>query len=167
MYKIDFIIKEFNFYDNNILSNIFYKGQIEYNSKLLGDAVSYINRDNVLKPETYLFTINLINDLILYEENNEKKYLKLRNIHKSIIKNAYVKNIEQIKNILNEGDININELNIIYLFLWGKDKNLNIFEDYNKMAKNIMKNCGILLPKDEKEDKNRFNNTEIYNFNNL
>ena len=167
MYKKDFIIKEFNFYDNNILSNFFYNRQYEYNNKLLGNAISYINRDYVLKPETYLFILNLINDLILYEENNEKKYLKIRNIHKSIIKNAFVQNIEKIKNIINEGEININELKMIYSFLWGKTDNLSIFEDYSKLANNIMNNCLFLLSKDVIEDKNICSTQGADIFNNL
>ena len=167
MYKKDFIIKEFNFYDNIVLSNFFYNRQYEYNYKLLGNAISYINRDYVLKPETYLFILNLINDLIVYEENNEKKYLKIRNIHKSIIKNAFVQNIEKIKNIINEGEININELKMIYSFLWGKTDNLSIFEDYSKLANNIMNNCLILLSKDTIEDKNICSTQGADIFNNL
>ena len=165
-YKKDFVLTEFNLYSNEILSKAFYNGQIEYNSKLFGDVISYINRDTILKPETYLFIIKLINDLIVYEENKEIKFLKLRSIHNTIIKNAFTKNIEKIKNIINDDEINDNDMKMIHIFLWGNN-NLDIFEDYNRIEKNIMKDCLFLLPKDDDDDENTNRNlipgVEIFN----
>ena len=162
-YKKDFVLKEFNLYSNEILSKSFYNGQIEYNSQLFGDVISYINRDGILRPETYLFIIKLINDLIIFEENNEMKYLKLRNIHKTIIKNAFTKNIEQIKNIINDSEINDNELKIIHIFLWGNNKKLEIYQDYDRMVTNIMKDCLFLSAKDDIIDANIIPGIELYN----
>ena len=162
-YKKDFVLKEFNLYSNEILSKSFYNGQIEYNSQLFGDVISYINRDGILIPETYLFIIKLINDLIIFEENNEMKYLKLRNIHKTIIKNAFTKNIEQIKNIINDSEINDNELKIIHIFLWGNNKKLEIYQDYDRMVTNIMKDCLFLSAKDDIIDANIIPGIELYN----
>ena len=147
-YKRDFNIKEFNLYDNDILSKTIFNGQMEYNSNLFGDVISYLNRDGIFKPETYLFIFKLINALIAFEENNEKKYLNLRSIHKSIIKSALNKNIEQVKYILNEVEISENDLKATYNFLWG-NKQLNIFQDYDNMINNIIKNCLFLLHKDD------------------
>ena len=167
-YKKDFILKEFNLYSNEILSKVFYNGQIEYNSKLFGDIISYINRDTILKPETYLLIVKLINDLIVYERNEELKFLKLRSIHNTIIKNAFCKNIDKIKNIINENEINDNDLKMIHIFLWGNN-NLDIFEDYNRIEKNLIKDCLFLLPNendddnDDEADKNIIPGVEIYN----
>jgi hypothetical protein len=73
MYKPDYTIKEFNLYDNHILKQSIKSTQTEYNTTLLGDTISYLNRDVTLKPDTYLFIIRLINDLITYEEKNENR----------------------------------------------------------------------------------------------
>ena len=162
-YKKDFILKEFNLYNNEILSKSFYNGQLEYNSKLFGDVISYINRDGILKPETYLFIIKLINELIIYEDNNEVKFLKLRNIHKSIIKNAFAKNIEQIKNIINDVEIEVNELKMIYIFLWGSNRKMDIFQDYERCVNNIMKDCLFLSSKNDNNDGNIIPGIELYN----
>ena len=168
MYKKDFILKEFNFYGKDILSKSFYNGQIEYNSKLFGDAISYINKDYILKPESYLFIFKLINDLIFFEENNEKKYLPLRSIHKTIIKNAFVKNIEQIKNIIKDEEITNDDLKMVYVFLWGNNKKLNVFDDYDKIIKKvILKDCLFLINKEYEEDKDTCMSGGIDIFSNL
>ena len=161
-YKKDFIIKEFNLYDNDKLSKTFFNGEMEYNSNLFGDVISYINRDGILKPEVYLFIFKLINALIVFEENNEKKNLELRSIHKSIIKSAFNKNIEQIKNIINEGEISEIDLKTIYNFLWG-NKQLDIFQDYENMSNNIINNCLFLLHKDENINGNIIPGIDIFN----
>ena len=153
MYKKDFTLKEFNFYNKEILSKSFHNGQIEYNSKLFGDVISYINRDYILKPESYLFIFKIINDLITYEENNGKKYLTLRSIHKTIIKNAFVKNIDQIINIINEGEISNDDLKMVYVFLWGNNQKLNVFDDFDKIIKNILKDCLFFISKENEEKK--------------
>ena len=149
MYKKDFSIKEFNLYDNKILSDNIRNDQIEYNTILLGDTISYLNKDELLKPETYLFIIRLINDLMLYEDNNEKKILQLRGIHRTIIKFAFSKNIEKIKKIINEKKVTDNDLKMIFIFLWGNNSKLDLFDDYDRMVTNIMKDCSFLLSKDD------------------
>ena len=168
LYRKDLMLKEFNLYDNTILSQYFKIGQTEYNATLLGDAISYLNRDGVMKPETYLFIMRLINDLIVYEDNNEKKLLKLRGIHKSIIKNAFIKNIEQIKNLINEGKINDIDLNNIFTFLWGNNNNkIDCFEDFEKIVDNVNKDCLFLIQKDDNNEKNNNLNSGIDIYNNL
>jgi hypothetical protein len=149
MYKKDFCIKEFNLYDNKILSENIHNDQIEYNTILLGDTISYLNKDELLKPETYLFIIRLINDLMIYEDNNEKKILQLRGIHRTIIKFAFSKNIEKIKKIINERKVTDNDLKMIFIFLWGNNSKLDLFDDYDRMVTNIMKDCSFLLSKDD------------------
>jgi hypothetical protein len=153
MYKPDYTIKEFNLYDNHILKQSIKSTQTEYNTTLLGDTISYLNRDGTLKPDTYLFIIRLINDLITYEEKNEKKTLKLRGIHKSIIKNAFSKNIEHIKNLINDdGRINDTDLKNMNIFLC--DKTTNFFEDFNNLINEIPKECLFLLKKEDNEGNN-------------
>ena len=151
MYKKDFCIKEFNLYDNKILSDNIHNDQIEYNTILLGDTISYLNKDEVLKPETYLFIIRLINDLMIYKDNNEKKILQLRGIHRTIIKFAFSKNIEKIKKIINERKVTDNDLKMIFIFLWGNNSKLDLFDDYDRMITNIMKDCSFLLSKDDED----------------
>ena len=158
MYLNDFIIKDYNLYDNIILSKILYNKQTEYNSALLGDTISYLNRDNLLKPEAYLFIARLINDLIVYEYKDQKKLLKLRGIHKSIFKNAFIKNIKNIKNKINSDKVNDNDLKMIFIFLWGNYSKLDCFDDYDRMITNIMKDCSILLPKEDDEEEDDDNN---------
>ena len=166
MYKKDYSIKEFNLYDNKILSNYINNNQTEYNTILLGDTISYLNKDEVLKPETYLFIIRLINDLMIYEDNNEKKILELRGIHRTIIKFAFSKNIEKIKKIINEGKIGDNDLKMIFTFLWGSNNKLDLFEDYDRMVTNIMKDCSFLLSKDVEDNiiSNEKNETMVKGF---
>lgn len=167
LYKRDLMLKEFNLYDNTILSQYFKIGQTEYNATLLGDAISYLNRDDIMKPETYLFIMRLINDLIVYEDNNEKKLLQLRGIHKSIIKNAFIKNIEKIKNLINEGKINDTDLNNIFTFLWGNNNKIDCFEDFEKIVDNINKDSLFLIQKDDNDEKNNNLNNGIDIYNNL
>ena len=147
MYKKDFSIKDFDLYDNKVLSDNILNDQTEYNTILLGDTISYLNKDEVLKPETYLFIIRLINNLMIYEENNEKKILQLRGIHRTIIKFSFSKNIEKIKKIINERNVTDNDLKMIFIFLWGKNSKLDLFDDYDRMITNIMKDCSFLLNK--------------------
>ena len=152
MYRKDFNIKEFNLYDNALISKYFYNSQIEYNIILFGDSISYLNRDGLLKPELYLFLIKSINDLITYDDNNEKKFLKLRGIHKSILKNAFIKNIQQIKNIINSDKVNDNDLKMIFIFIWGNNNQTKYLEEYDKIANNLMKDCLFLLSNEDKEE---------------
>ena len=147
MYKKDFSIKDFNLYNNKVLSDNILNDQTEYNTILLGDTISYLNKDEVLKPETYLFIIRLINNLMIYEENNEKKILQLRGIHRTIIKFSFSKNIEKIKKIINERNVTDNDLKMIFIFLWGNNSKLDLFDDYDRMITNIMKDCSFLLSK--------------------
>jgi len=165
MYKKDFSIKEFNLYDNKILSDYIQNDQTEYNTILLGDTISYLNKDEVLKPETYLFIIRLINDLMIYEENNEKKILQLRGIHRTIIKFAFSKNIEKIKKIINERNVTDNDLKMIFIFLWGNNSKIDCFDDYDRMVTNLIKDCSFLLPKeDDNVISNEKNETKIKGF---
>jgi hypothetical protein len=166
MYKKDFFIKEFNLYDNKILSENIHNDQIEYNTTLLGDTISYLNKDELLKPETYLFIIRLINDLMIYEDNNEKKILQLRGIHRTIIKFAFSKNIEKIKKIINERNVPDNDLKMIFIFLWGNNSKLDLFDDYDRMVTNIMKDCAFLLSKDDNDNiiSNEKNETMVKGF---
>ena len=168
MYKTDLTIKEFNLFDNQILKQNIKITQTEYNTILLGDTINYLNRDSTLKPYTYLFIFRLFNDLMIYEEKNEKKSLKLREGHKSIINSAFSKNIDHIKNIINEGGkINEKDLNNIHAFLC--ENKTNYIEDYNKLIKEIMKDCMFLKKKEDNEENNdnfikgieMFNNFEI------
>jgi hypothetical protein len=110
MYNKDFTLKEFNLYDNKILSKYFYNGQKEYNATIVGVILKYLNRDDVLRPEIYLFLTKLVNDLIVYEDNGKKCLLKLRDNHISTIKNIFEKNVEKIIQIINSGKIDENDL---------------------------------------------------------
>ena len=166
MYKKDFSIKEFNLYDNKILSDNILNDQTEYNTILLGDTISYLNKEEMLKPETYLFIIRLINDLMIYEDDNEKKILPLRGIHRTIIKFAFSKNIEKIKKIINERNVPDNDLKMIFIFLWGNNSKLDLFDDYDRMVTNIMKDCAFLLSKDDNDNiiSNEKNETMVKGF---
>jgi hypothetical protein len=166
MYKKDFSIKEFNLYDNKILSDNILNDQTEYNTILLGDTISYLNKEEMLKPETYLFIIRLINDLMIYEDDNEKKILPLRGIHRTIIKFAFSKNIEKIKKIINERNVPDNDLKMIFIFLWGNNSKLDLFDDYDRMVTNIMKDCAFLLSKDDNDNiiANEKNETMVKGF---
>ena len=167
MYFKDFVLKEFNLYDNNILKKYFNNGQVEYNIIILGVTLNYLNRDEILRPEIYLFLIKLINDLILYkkEENGKKYFLKLRDNHISIIKNIFTKNVTKIVYILNNFVISDDDLKKIFEFFWQKnDEKENYFEEYDVMITDFMEDCLFLLSK-KIEDKNKsyIHKLKLYN----
>ena len=168
MYYKDFTITEFNLYDNQILSKYFYNGQTEYNSTILNVILNYLNRDDVLRPEIYLFLIKLINDLISFEEHNKKILLKLREGHTDIIKKIFVKNLERIVKILNKEEIKEKDLIIIYDFFWDKknEEKKNYFEEYDKLINDFMEDCLFLLNK-KAEDKSKSYSDKLSLFNSL
>jgi len=167
MYYKDFTITEFNLYDNQILSKFFYNGQTEYNSTILNVILNYLNRDDVLRPEIYLFLIKLISDLISFENNNKKIMLKLRENHANIIKKIFVKNLERIIKILNVKEIKEKDLITIYNFFWDKnEEKKNYFEEYDKMINDFMEDCLFLLNK-KAEDKSKSYSDKLNLFNSL
>ena len=102
MYHKDFTINEFKLYDNHILSKYFYNGQVDYNATVFGVILNYLN------------------DLILYEDNNKKHLLQLRDYHITIIKNIFKKHVEQIIKRMDKIEISKEDLKKIYEFFWEK-----------------------------------------------
>jgi hypothetical protein len=166
MYNKDFVLNEFNLYDNTILSKYFYNGQKEYNITILHVILNYLNRDDVLRPEIYLFLIKLINDLILCDIDNKKFLLKLNENHITIIKNIFVKNVEKIISIINKDKIEENDLIKIFEFFWKNKENekKNYYEEYEIMIQDFMEDCLFLL-NNKVEDKNNTysDKLELYN----
>ena len=166
MYNTDFVLNEFNLYDNTILSKYFYNGQKEYNITILHVILNYLNRDDVLRPEIYLFLIKLINDLILCDIDNKKFLLKLNENHITIIKNIFVKNVEKIISIINKDKIEENDLIKIFEFFWKNKENekKNYYEEYEIMIQDFMEDCLFLL-NNKVEDKNNTysDKLELYN----
>ena len=165
MYKGDFALTEFNLYDNKILAKYFYNGQVEYNLTILGVILKFININEVLRPEIYLFFVKLIHELIIYEENGKKFLLKLRENHISTIKNIFVINIERIIKIIKKGKIDEKDLIKISEFIFSKTKK-NFFEEYDNMINDFMENCLFLMnKKKEEKDKNIVfsDKLELYN----
>ena len=89
--------------------------------------------------------------------------MKLRNIHKSIIKSSFAKNIEQIKNIINDAESKVNELKMIHIFLSQSIRKEDIFQDYERIVNNIMKDCLFLSSKNDHNDGNFIPGIELYN----
>jgi hypothetical protein len=89
--------------------------------------------------------------------------MKLRGIHKSIIKSAYAKNLAQIKNILYHEKVDDGDLKSTYQFLW--ENKTNCFQDFDILINNIMKGCLFLIKKEENSEKrgNLLNGMDIYN----
>ena len=163
MYNKDFTLKEFNLYDNKILSKYFYNGQLEYNATIVGVILKYLNRDDVLRPEIYLFLTKLINDLIVYEDNGKKCLLKLRDNHISTIKNIFEKNVEKIIQIINSGKIDENDLIKVFEFMFDKEEK-NFFGEYDNIINDFMEDCLFLLNKKvEEKNKTYSDKLELYN----
>ena len=163
MYNKDFTLKEFNLYDNKILSKYFYNGQKEYNATIVGVILKYLNRDDVLRPEIYLFLTKLINDLIVYEDNGKKCLLKLRDNHISTIKNIFEKNVEKIIQIINSGKIDENDLIKVFEFMFDKEEK-NFFGEYDNIINDFMEDCLFLLNKKvEEKNKTYSDKLELYN----
>jgi hypothetical protein len=168
MYYKDFTINEFNLYSNEILSKYFYNGQVEYNATVFGVILNYLNGRDVLRPEIYLFLTKLINDLILYEDNNKKHLLKLRDYHVTIIKNIFKKNAEQIIKRMNKIEISEDDLKKIYEFFWekGEGGRGNIFGEYDLIIHDFMEDCLFLMNK-KGENKEKIYNEKLETLNKL
>lgn len=165
MYNKDFALTEFNLYDNKILAKYFYNGQKEYNSTIVGVILKYLNRDDVLRPEIYLFLSKLINDLIIYEDNGKKFLLKLRENHISTIKTIFEKNVERIIKIINSGKLEENDLIKVYEFIFDKERK-NFFGEYDNIINDFMEDCLFLLNK-KAEDKNKTYSDKLILYNSL
>ena len=163
MYNKDFILTEFNLYDNAVLATYFYNGQVEYNSTIVGVILNFLNRDDVLRPEIYLFLVKLINDLIVYEETNKKYLLKLRDNHVTIIKNIFVKNVKRVILLIKKGKLEENEIIKVHEFFFDK-KEKNFFGEYDNIINDFMEDCLFLLNKKaEDKDKAYSDKLELYN----
>jgi len=163
MYNKDFTLTEFNLYDNKILSKYFYNGQKEYNATIVGVILKYLNRDDVLRPEIYLFLTKLINDLIVYENNGKKCLLKLRDNHITTIKNIFEKNVEKIIQIINSGKLDENDLIKVFEFMFDKEEK-NFFGEYDNIINDFMEDCLFLLNKKvEEKNKTYSDKLELYN----
>ena len=165
MYNKDFALTKFNLYDNKILAKYFYNGQKEYNSTIVGVILKYLNRDDVLRPEIYLFLTKLINDLIIYEDNGKKFLLKLRENHISTIKTIFEKNVERIIKIINSGKLEENDLVKVYEFIFDKEQK-NFFGEYDNIINDFMEDCLFLLNK-KAEDKNKTYSDKLILYNSL
>ena len=163
MYNKDFALTEFNLYDNAVLAKYFYNGQVEYNSTIVGVILNFLNRDDVLRPEIYLFLVKLINDLIVYEETNKKYLLKLRDNHVTIIKNIFVKNVKRVILLIKKGKLEENEVIKVHEFFFDK-KEKNFFGEYDNIINDFMEDCLFLLNKKaEDKDKAYSDKLELYN----
>ena len=166
MYNKDFVLTKFDLYDNKILAKYFYNGQKEYNYTIVGVILKYLNRDDVLRPEIYLFLVKLINDLIIYEDNGKKFLLKLRDNHISTIKNIFVKNVERIIKIIKKGKLDEKDLIKVFKFIFVKKEEKNFFEEYDNIIKDFMEDCLFLLNK-KVEDKNKTYSDKLKLYNSL
>ena len=155
--------KIYNLISNQSLTYYFKNTQIKYNYSLLGLLVSYINREETLKPEVYLFLIKLIYDLINYAPG---KFLEIENLHKSIVKNAIIKIIEFIKNTVKSGFVDDNDIFHIFEFLFLK-KNKYFLDDYDILLTNICKDCLFLANNEKPSDLSgsiiSYEGFEVYN----
>ena len=168
MYHKDFTINEFKLYDNNILSKYFYNGQVDYNATVFGVILNYLNGRDVLRPEIYLFLTKLLNDLILYEDNNKKHLLQLRDYHITIIKNIFKKHVEQIIKRMDKIEISEEDLKKIYEFFWEKGDwgPKKIFGEYDLIIHDFMEDCLFLMNKKE-ENKEKIYNEKLETLNKL
>ena len=167
MYNKDFFLTEFNLYDNSILAKYFYNGQVEYNSTIVGVILNYLNRDDLLRPEIYLFLIKLINDLIVYEENDKKYLLKLRENQASIIKNIFIKHIEKIIKLISSDKIEIDDLIKVFEFVFDKNQEkINTFEEYDNIINDFMEDCLFLLNK-KTDEKNKAYGEKLQLYNSI
>ena len=140
--------KIYNLINNESLSYYFKNIQVKYNYNLVGLLVSYLNREDTLKPEVYLFLIKLIYDLINYAPG---KFLEIENLHKSIIQKAFTKTVEFIKNSIKSGFVNDNDVFKIFEFLFLK-KSKYFLDDYDILLKSICKDCLFLANKEKTSD---------------
>ena len=165
MYCKDFCLNDFHLYSNDILSKYFYNGQTAYNATIFGVILTFLNSGDVLRPEIYLFLIKLIKDLIIYEENNKKHLLNLRDYHVTIIKNIFKKNVEHIIKCMNKA-VEISEEDLKKIFECfseiknGEDK----FAEYDVIIHDFMEDCLFLInKKPDEKDKTYNEKLELYN----
>ena len=158
MYYKDFSITEFNLYSNAILSKYFHNVQKEYNSTIFGVILTFLNSGDVLRPEIYLFLTKLINDLIVYEDNNKKHLLKLRDYHVTIIKNIFKRNVENIIKRMNKIEISEDDLKKIFEFFPDKkEEGENKFAEYELIIHDFMEDCLFLMNKKHDEKDKTYN----------
>ena len=164
MYYKDFCINDFKLYNNDILKKFFYNGQKAYNATIFGVILTFLNSGEVLRPEIYLFLTKLINDLIIYEENNKKHLLKLRDYHVTIIKNIFKKNVDHIIKCMNKVEISEEDLKKIFECFSEIKKGGDKFSEYEIIIHDFMEDCLFLLnKKPDKNDKTYNEKLELYN----